>query len=79
MMYVPRGFGHGFVTLTPNVEAFYLDSAFYAPGAERGLRWNDPAIAIEWPVAPKEMSDKDRNWPDLNAEFHGVELMRGLE
>jgi dTDP-4-dehydrorhamnose 3,5-epimerase len=79
MMYVPRGFGHGFVTLTPNVEAFYLDSAFYAPGAERGLRWNDPAIAIEWPVAPTEMSDKDRNWPDLDAKFHGVELMRGLE
>ena len=45
MMYVPRGFGHGFVTLTPNVEAFYLDSAFYAPGEERGLRWNDPAIS----------------------------------
>ena len=78
MMYVPRGFGHGFVTLSDNVEALYLDSAFYSPEAERGLRWNDPAIGIDWPVPPQEMSDKDRNWPDLNPKFHGVELMRGL-
>jgi dTDP-4-dehydrorhamnose 3,5-epimerase len=78
MMYVPRGFGHGFVTLSDNVEALYLDSAFYSPEAERGLRWNDPAIGIDWPVPPQEMSDKDRNWPDLNPKFHGVESMRGL-
>jgi dTDP-4-dehydrorhamnose 3,5-epimerase len=78
MMYVPRGFGHGFVTLTHNVEALYLDSAFYSPGAERGLRWNDPAIGINWPAEPQEMSDKDRGWPDLDPKFHGVEAMRGL-
>ena len=42
MMYVPRGFGHGFVTLTDDVEALYLVSAFYAPGEERGVRWDDP-------------------------------------
>ena len=78
MMYVPRGFGHGFITLTYNVEAFYLDSAFYSPEAERGLRWDDPGIGIEWPVEPQEMSDKDRNWPDLDPKFHGVESMRGL-
>ena len=79
MMYVPRGFGHGFVTLTDSVEAFYLVSAFYAPEAERGLRWNDPAIGIEWPIEPREISDKDRNWPDLDPAFHGVEAMRGLK
>jgi dTDP-4-dehydrorhamnose 3,5-epimerase len=78
MMYVPRGFGHGFVTLTDNVEAIYFNSAFYAPEAERGLRWNDPAVRIEWPLQPREMSDKDRKWPDLNPEFHGVEAMRGF-
>jgi dTDP-4-dehydrorhamnose 3,5-epimerase len=78
MMYVPRGFSHGFVTLTDNVEAIYLNSAFYAPEAERGLRLNDPAVRIEWPLKPLEMSDKDRNWPELNPEFHGVEAMRGL-
>jgi dTDP-4-dehydrorhamnose 3,5-epimerase len=78
IMYVPRGFSHGFVTLTDNVEAIYLNSAFYAPEAERGLRWNDPAVRIEWPLKPLEMSDKDRNWPELNPEFHGVEAMRGF-
>ena len=62
-----------------DVEAFYLVSAFYAPEAERGLRWNDPAIAIEWPIEPREISDKDRNWPDLDPAFHGVEAMRGLK
>lgn len=78
MMYVPRGFGHGFVTLTDSVEMLYLHSAFYAPEAERGLRWNDPAIGVEWPVEPRELSDKDRNWPDLDPEFHGLEALRGL-
>jgi dTDP-4-dehydrorhamnose 3,5-epimerase len=78
MMYVPRGFGHGFVTLTDHVEALYLDSAFYSPEAERGLRWNDPAVAIDWRAEPQSMSDKDRMWPDLDPKFHGVESMRGL-
>lgn len=77
MMYVPRGFAHGFVTLTDDVEALYLVSAFYAPEAERGARWNDPAIGIEWPVEPAELSDKDRKWPDLDPQFHGFDLMRG--
>ncbi|HZZ62627.1 MAG TPA: dTDP-4-dehydrorhamnose 3,5-epimerase [Roseiarcus sp.] len=78
MMYVPRGFGHGFVTLTDNVEMLYLHSAFYDPEAERGLRWNDPAIGVEWPIEPREISDKDRNWPDFDPGFHGLEAMRGL-
>jgi dTDP-4-dehydrorhamnose 3,5-epimerase len=79
MMYVPRGFGHGFVTLMDNVEVFYLVSAFYAPEAERGLRWNDARIGIEWPIEPHEVSDKDRKWPDLDPRFHRVEAMRGLK
>ena len=78
MLYIPRGFGHGFITLTDNVEAFYLHSACYSPEVERGLRWNDPAVRIEWPLQPREMSDKDRKWPDLNREFHGVDAMRGF-
>jgi dTDP-4-dehydrorhamnose 3,5-epimerase len=78
MMYVPRGFAHGFITLTDNVEAFYLNSNVYSPDAERGLRWDDPAVGIEWPAQAQEMSDKDRKWPDLNPKFHGVESMRGL-
>lgn len=73
----PTQVGHGFITLTDNVEAFY-HSAFYSPEAERGLRWNDHAIGIDWPAEPQEISDKDRKWPDLNPECHGVELMRDL-
>lgn len=79
MMYVPRGFAHAFVTLTPDTEALYLVSAFYSPDDERGVRWNDPAIGIDWPVAPVEISEKDRTWPDLEAGFHGLERMRGLK
>lgn len=78
MLYVPRGFGHGFVTLTDNVEALYLVSEFYDPKCERGVRWNDPAIDIKWPRQPVEISEKDGAWPDLNNEYHGMELMRGL-
>ncbi len=78
MMYVPRGFGHGFVTLTDSTETIYLMSAPYAPEAERGLRWNDPAIGINWPVEPIEMSNKDCKWPNLDPAFHGLEAMRGL-
>jgi dTDP-4-dehydrorhamnose 3,5-epimerase len=78
MMYVPRGCAHAFITLTDDAEALYLVDAFYIPAAERGVRWNDPAIGIEWPLSPVEISDKDRNWPDLDALFQGLEQMRGL-
>ena len=70
MMVVPKGFAHGFLTLEDNTEAFYLVSEFYAPQAERGLRYNDPRFAIEWPHVPVVISDKDANWPDFNEKFH---------
>lgn len=66
MMYAPRGMAHGFVTLADDTEAFYLVSAFYAPERERGIRWNDPRFAIEWPVLAAVMSDKDRDRPDFD-------------
>lgn len=65
MMYVPEGFAHGFVTLEDDVEALYLVSQYYSPGRERGLRWNDPAVGVAWPLAPLVISDKDRNHPDF--------------
>lgn len=78
MLYVPRGFAHGFVTLTDDAEAVYLVSDPYAPTLERGLRWNDPAIGIRWPVEPIEVSPKDSSWPDFDPEgFHAVEALRG--
>ena len=66
MMYVPRGFAHGFLTLSEDCEALYLVSAFYMPELERGVRWNDPRFAIEWPSAPVVISDKDRDRPDFD-------------
>ncbi len=64
-LYVPEGFAHGYQTLADETETYYQVSAFYAPSAERGVRWDDPAFAIEWPdPEPAVMSEKDRNWPD---------------
>jgi dTDP-4-dehydrorhamnose 3,5-epimerase len=64
MLYVPEYFGHGFLTLTDNCEVTYQVSEFYTPGAERGIRWNDPAIGILWPGPINVISDKDANWLD---------------
>lgn len=77
-LYVPQGFAHGFITLKADSEALYLSSAFYDPDCERGLRWDDPAIGIQWPIAPETVSAKDAGWPDFDPAFHGVEQLRGL-
>lgn len=78
MMYCPKGFAHGFITLEENTEAFYLASSPYAPQLERGVRFNDPAFNIEWPIEPLEISDKDNAWPDFDHEWHGVDTFKGL-
>ena len=70
MMYAPRGFAHGFITLTDGVEAFYFVDEFYAPQHERGIRWNDPKFNIKWPVEPMVISQKDENWPDFDPAYH---------
>ena len=67
MLFIPEGFAHGYQTLVENTEAFYMSSAFYAPEAERGLRWNDPAIGINWPVTEElNITEKDQNWVDIS-------------
>ena len=63
MLYVPKGFAHGFQTLTDDVEASYLVSAYYAPQAEGGLRYDDPRLGIEWPRPVSVISPKDASWP----------------
>jgi len=70
MMYVPKGFAHGFVTMKDNTEALYLVSTPYAPSNERGIRWNDPFFNITWPIEPTNISDKDRRHPDFNSYYH---------
>jgi len=66
MLFVPKGCANGFLTLADNSEILYLISEFYAPAAERGIRWNDPALGVEWPVdEPAVISEKDRTWPDF--------------
>jgi len=76
MLYVPRGFAHGFITLTDDAEALYLVSDAYAPERERGLRWDDPFFGIEWPREPIELSAKDKAWPSFDPEYHGIESFR---
>jgi dTDP-4-dehydrorhamnose 3,5-epimerase len=70
MMYVPRGFAHGFLTLEENTEALYLVSAFYDPARERGVRWNDPRFAIRWPAEPLVISEKDAQQRDFDPAWH---------
>jgi dTDP-4-dehydrorhamnose 3,5-epimerase len=66
---VPRGFAHGYLTLTEDCEVFYKVSAYYAPEAERGLLWSDPALGIDWPIPPEEVrvNARDQAWPTLDA------------
>lgn len=64
---VPKGFAHGFQTLTDDTEVSYLVSNRYEPASESGIRWNDPQFAINWPLEPTEMSPKDAAWPDYRA------------
>lgn len=66
MMYVPEGFAHGFITLEDCSELIYLVSEYYTPKAERTLVWNDPAVGIEWPIAPSILSDKDERGATLD-------------
>jgi len=62
---VPAVCAHGYMALTDGAEAFYMVSAFYTPGAERGVRWDDPAVGVEWPLAPSVISAKDQALPLL--------------
>ncbi len=64
LLYVPEGFAHGFQTLEDDTAVYYQISEFYAPQSARGVRWNDPAFGIDWPLSDPVISDKDRQLPD---------------
>ncbi len=65
--FIPAGFAHGFCTLEPDTEVLYKVSSFYSPAHDKGLRWNDPELRIEWPLAAADalLSNKDRSLPTL--------------
>jgi dTDP-4-dehydrorhamnose 3,5-epimerase len=65
MLYVPEGFAHGFQTLADETEVFYQMSEFYSPDHARGVRWDDPAFAIDWPGDDRTILDRDRAYPDF--------------
>jgi len=65
-VYVPPGYAHGFQVLEDGSEVFYQISEFYAPTHAAGVRWDDPALGIRWPVSPATLSDRDRALPDLS-------------
>jgi dTDP-4-dehydrorhamnose 3,5-epimerase len=64
MIYIPGGFAHGYQILMDDTEVFYQVGQSYAPEYERGIRWDDPAFGIEWPIDVQVISDKDQSWPD---------------
>lgn len=66
MIFVPRGFAHGFQTLVDQSEVFYMMSEFYYSESARGLRWDDPLLGIEWPLANPILSEKDREYALLD-------------
>jgi len=65
MLYVPEGVAHGFQTIEDNTEVFYQMSEFYHPESASGIRWNDPAFNIRWPEDEREISEKDRQFPNF--------------
>ena len=65
MLYVAPGCAHGFITLTDKATVFYQMGEIYRPELARGVRWNDPALAIAWPLAPTCISARDASYPDL--------------
>ena len=65
MLYIPEGFAHGFLSMEDDTEVFYQMSEFYAPECARGVRWNDPAFNITWPLGVTVISEKDGQYPNF--------------
>ena len=63
MLYAPEGFAHGYQTLTDDTEMYYMTSAAYSPAAARGVRYDDPAFGVRWPLPVSVISAADRDWP----------------
>ncbi len=73
-LYIPEGCAHGFQALTDEMHLIYQHSAPYAPDAEGGVRFDDPAIAVEWPLPVGAISDRDRSFALIGDDFEGIAL-----
>lgn len=65
-IYVPAGIAHGYQTLQDSTEVFYMTDQYYSPGHENGVRFDDPALGIRWPLPPRDVTERDRSWPLLD-------------
>lgn len=78
-LYVPKGFAHGYQTLTENTSIHYMVSEYYTPTHESGVRWNDEAFGIEWPLTEDlVISSKDEQWKDFNINTDGMTFSKGV-
>jgi dTDP-4-dehydrorhamnose 3,5-epimerase len=73
-LYIPEGFAHGFQTQEDNTELIYHHTAYYVPGHEAGIRYNDPLIGINWPLPVSEITEKDTNHKFLDKSFKGLSI-----
>lgn len=74
--YIPPGLAHGFQTLEDNTEVFYQMTDFYEPSCARGVRWNDPAFAIDWPADERTILERDATYPDFHKSI--ADELKGL-
>ena len=72
MIYIPEGFAHGFQALSNDVELIYHHSQFYLPGVEAAVKYNEPAIKINWPLELSSISERDNSYPFIDANFKGL-------
>ena len=72
---IPEGFGHGFQTITDQCELIYFHSEAYNPEAEAGVRFDDPELAIKWPLPLKVISERDRSLPLIDKNFKGITIL----
>jgi dTDP-4-dehydrorhamnose 3,5-epimerase len=76
MLYIPEGFAHAYCALTQECEVFYKTTGYYSPQHDRGVRWNDPALNIVWPIAAPMLSAKDANAPLMKDAENNFEWIR---
>ena len=73
MIYIPKGFAHGFQTLTENCQLLYLHTEYHSPEDEGGFHFQSPSLDIKWPLEVTEISERDKNLPMLEPDFKGID------